>query len=111
ARAAAEHLLPQDARLDRAQKHDEFQRRDVHAGREHVHGDDDLGIRAIAELADALERPVYVRVAVIFCTKASPCLKRSRQMRTSWSACDVCGMSLTAKMRIFGKRPVAASCS
>src|SRR5437016_9249879 len=63
ARAAAEHLLPQDARLDRAQKHDEFQRRDVHAGREHVHGDDDLGIRAIAELADALERPVYVRVA------------------------------------------------
>src|SRR5437879_7126306 len=63
ARAAAEHLLPQDARLDRAQKHDEFQRRDVHAGREHVHGDDDLGIRAIAELADALERAVHVRIA------------------------------------------------
>ena len=63
ARAASEHLLPQDARLHRAQEHDELQRRDVHAGREHVHGDDDLGIGAVAELADALERAVHVRVA------------------------------------------------
>src|SRR5207253_9218430 len=58
ARAASEHLLPQDARLHWAQEYDEFQRRNVHAGREHVHGDDDLGIGAIAEPSDALERAV-----------------------------------------------------
>ena len=63
ARAASEHLLPQDARLHRAQEHDELQRRDVHAGREHVHGDDDLRIGAVAELADALKRAVDIRVA------------------------------------------------
>jgi len=56
-------LLPQDARLHRAQEHDELQRRDVHAGGEHVHGDDDFRIRAVAELADALERAVHVRIA------------------------------------------------
>ena len=63
ARAASEHLLPEDARLHRPQEHDELQRRDVHAGRKHVHGDDDLRIRAIAELADALERAVDIWVA------------------------------------------------
>ena len=47
---------------------------------------------------------------VIFCTKLSPWLKTSRQMRTSWSACDTCGRSFTAKIRIFGKRPVSFSC-
>ncbi len=34
--AATEHLLPQDARLHRTQEDDELQRRDVHAGREHI---------------------------------------------------------------------------
>ena len=48
---------------------------------------------------------------VIFCTKSSPCSKTSRQIRTSWSACEVCGRSLTAKIKIFGKRPVSFSCS
>ena len=62
-RVASEHLHPEDARLDRAQEDDELQRGNVHAGGEHVHGDDDLGIGAVAEFADALERAVHVRVA------------------------------------------------
>lgn len=61
--AAAEHLFPEDAGLDRAEEDDEFEGRDVHAGGEHVHGDDDLGIGAVAELADALEGAVHVGVA------------------------------------------------
>jgi len=46
-----------------------------------------------------------VGLPVIFCTNASPRPKASRAKSTSWSACDVCGRSLTAKMRVLGKRP------
>ena len=56
--AAAEHLLEEDARLHRPQEDDELQVGDVHAGRQQVDGDDDAGVRAVAELADALQRPV-----------------------------------------------------
>jgi hypothetical protein len=59
ARAAAEHLLEQDARLHRAQEDDELQVGDVHAGGQQVHRDDDAGVLAVAELADALERAVH----------------------------------------------------
>ena len=59
ARAASQHLLKQNARFDRAQKHDEFQVRNVYAGREHVYGNDDAGFRTIAKFADALERTIY----------------------------------------------------
>ena len=58
ARAAAEHLLEEDAGLDRPQEDDELQVRDVHAGGEHVHGHDDrrawagCGIRGCAAAAD-----------------------------------------------------------
>ncbi len=47
-------------RLDRPQEDDELQVGDVHAGGEHVHGDDDAGFGPVAELADALQRPVHV---------------------------------------------------
>ena len=57
-RAAAEHLLEQDARLDRAQEDDELEVGDVDAGRQQVDGDDDRRVRAVAELADALQRPI-----------------------------------------------------
>ena len=48
---------------------------------------------------------------VIFWTKASPRPKTSRQMSTSWSAWEVCGRSLAAKIRVLGKRPYCCSCS
>ena len=57
--APAEHLLEQDAGFDRAQEDDEFEVGDVHAGREHVHGDDDAGLLAVAELANLLKGPVH----------------------------------------------------
>ena len=63
ARAASEHLLPQDARLHRPQEHDELQRWNVHAGRKHIDGDDNLRIRAIAELANALKRAIDIGIA------------------------------------------------
>ena len=46
---------------------------------------------------------------VIFWTKSSPWPNTSRQVFTSWSACEVWAMSLTAKMRILGKWPVSFS--
>ena len=104
--AAAEHLLEEDAGFDRAQKDDEFQVRDIHAGGEHVHRDDNAGLRAVAELADALERPVNRGLPVIFCTKESPRPKTSRAVSTSWSAWEVCGRSLAAKISVFGKAAV-----
>lgn len=60
ARAAAEHLLEEDARLYRPQEHDVFEVGDVHAGRQQVDSDDDAGVGAVAELPDALQRPVDV---------------------------------------------------
>ena len=59
ARAAAEHLLEEDAGLHRAQEDDVLQGRDIHAGREHVHGHHDRRVRPVAELADALQRAVH----------------------------------------------------
>ena len=57
-RPAAEHLLEEDARLDRAQEDEELEVGDVDAGGEHVDRDDDAGLRPVAELADPLQRPV-----------------------------------------------------
>ena len=42
---------------------------------------------------------------VILATKASPRPKMSRARSTSWSACEVCGRSLAAKISVLGKRP------
>ena len=55
ARAAAEHLLEQDARLHRPQEDDELQVGDVDAGREQIDRDDDARVRPVAELADSLQ--------------------------------------------------------
>ena len=55
---APEHLLEEDAGLHRAQQDDELQVGDVHSGREQVHGDRHHRPRPVAELADALQRPV-----------------------------------------------------
>ena len=46
ARAAAEHLLEEDAGLHRAQEDDELEVGDVDAGGEQVDGDDDARVRA-----------------------------------------------------------------
>ena len=105
ARAAAEHLLEEDAGLHRAQEDDELQVRDVHAGGEQVHGDDDAGLGPVAELADALERAVHVG-PVIFWTKESPRPKTSRQMSTSWSACEVCGQVVGGEDQGLGEAAV-----
>ena len=59
--AAAEHLLEEDAGLDRPQEDDELQVGDVDAGGEHIDGHDDAGVGPVAELADALQRPVDAR--------------------------------------------------
>ncbi len=58
ARAAAEHLLEQNAGTDRAQEHDDFQIGDVDAGGHEIDRDDDARVLAIAEFADALQRPI-----------------------------------------------------
>jgi len=55
--------------------------------------------------------PSTFGLPVIFWTKSSPWPKISWQTRTSWSAWDVWGISLTAKIKIFGKRPVSSSCA
>ena len=57
-RAAPEHLLEQDPRLDWPQEDQELEVRDVDPGRQEVDGHDDAGVGAVAELADALEGPV-----------------------------------------------------
>src|SRR5262249_41767518 len=59
ARTAAQHLLEQNEGLDRAKQDDELQIRDVYAGREHVHCDDDARIGPVAELANALKRAIH----------------------------------------------------
>ena len=56
--AAAEHLLEQDAGLDRPQEDDELQVGDVDTGRQQVDGDNDFRVRPVAELADLLQRPI-----------------------------------------------------
>ena len=63
ARAAAEHLLEEDAGLHRAEEDDEFQIGNIDAGREHIDRHHDAGLLAVAELADALERAVHGRAA------------------------------------------------
>ena len=47
---------------------------------------------------------------MILATNASPWPKMSRARSTSWSAWEVCGRSLAAKISVFGKRPCSASC-
>ena len=76
ARAAPQHLLEQDAGLDRPQEDDELQVGNVHAGGQQVHRDHDAGLRAVAELADLLQRPIRLG-PVIFRTKPSPRPKTS----------------------------------
>ena len=49
--AAALHLLEEVAALDRAHEHHDLQRLDVGAGGDHVHGDDDARVVAVAERA------------------------------------------------------------
>ena len=49
--------------FDRPQEDDELQVGNVHAGGEHIDGDDDARARAVAELADALQGPVHGRAA------------------------------------------------
>jgi hypothetical protein len=56
-------LFPEDTRLYRPQKHDEFKSRNIHAGCKHVHADHDLGIWPVAKLTDTLQRPVHVGIA------------------------------------------------
>ncbi len=58
ARAAADHLLEEDAALHRAQEDDELQVGDVHAGGEQVDGHRNARGRPVAELADLLQRTV-----------------------------------------------------
>src|SRR5262249_30655827 len=63
ARAATEHLLKEDARLHRAQEHDELQVGNIDARAEHVHGHDNRWLRPIPELPDALQGSVDGRAA------------------------------------------------
>ena len=56
--AAAEHLLEQDAGLDRTQEDEEFKVGNIDASREQIDRHDDLRVRPIAELADLLQRSV-----------------------------------------------------
>jgi hypothetical protein len=58
ASSPAQHLLEQDAALDGPQEDDELEIGDVDAGRQQIDGDRDAGIGAMAELPDALQRPV-----------------------------------------------------
>jgi hypothetical protein len=64
--AAAHHLGKENAGFHRTQKDDVFEIGNIDAGGEHVHCDDDAGIGAIAELADALEGTVHVGAASDF---------------------------------------------
>ena len=107
-RAAAEHLLEQDAGLHRAQEDEELEVGDVDAGGEQVDGDDDFGVRPVAELADPLQRPIDA-AGDLGDERRRPGRRCRGPASTSWSACDVCGRSLAAKMSVFGKRPVSAS--
>ena len=59
-RSSAEHLLEQNARLHRSKEDDEFQVRNINAGREHIDTDDDVRFGPIAELADSLQRSVDI---------------------------------------------------
>ena len=58
ARAAAEHLLEQDAGLHRAQEHQELEVGDVDAGGQKVDGDDDLGVGRLRNLRIFSQRSV-----------------------------------------------------
>ncbi len=58
ASAAAEHLLEQNAGADRAHKDDDFQVGNIDAGGHEIDRDDDAGILAVAEFADALQRAI-----------------------------------------------------
>ena len=49
AHAAALHLLEEGAGFDRAHEEDDLDRLDVGAGGDHVHGDGDAGVVAVAE--------------------------------------------------------------
>ncbi len=53
-----EHLLEEDARLDRPQEDDALEVGDVDACSQQVYGDGDDGLRTVSELADALQRTV-----------------------------------------------------
>ncbi len=101
--AAAEHLLEQDARLHRPQEDDELQVRDVDAGGEQVDGHDDARVGPVAELADALQRPVDA--AGDLGDEGVAAAEDVAGLVTSWSACEVCGRSLAAKISVLGKRP------
>ncbi len=79
--------------------------------RQHVHRNNDRRVRAIAKLADALQRPVHCRASGDFLHERIPASKTSRARSTSWSAWEVCGRSLTAKISVFGNRPYRSSCS
>ena len=63
------------------------------------------GSGPVAELADALQRPVHVGLPVIFAHERFAAAEDVAARSTSWSACDVCGRSLAAKISVFGNRP------
>lgn len=56
ANAAALHLLEEHAALDRPHEHDDLDRPDVGAGADHVHGDGDARLEAVAERLDQVAR-------------------------------------------------------
>ena len=105
ARPAAEHLLEEDARPHRAQKHDELEVRDIDAGGQMSTVTTIAGCGRLRNSrmrwSGRSTRPV------ILATNASPMPKASRQMSTSWSAWEMCGRSFAAKMSVFGNRPVS----
>ena len=104
--AAAEHLLEQDAGLDRAEEDDELQVGDVHAGAHQVHGDGDAGVGAVAELADALQRAVHP-AGDLRDEAVAPAEGVAAERRRAGRRGDVCGRSLAAKISVLGNRPYA----
>ena len=75
ARAASEHLLPQNARFNRAQKDDEFQRGYINTGRKHIDGHDNFWIRTIAKFPNALKRPINIWITGNFLNKVIALIK------------------------------------
>src|SRR5206468_2893288 len=57
-RTSPQHLLEQDSRSHRTQKHQEFEIGDVDACRQHIDRYHDHRLRSVSKFPDALKRPV-----------------------------------------------------
>ncbi len=67
--------------------------------------DDDAGLGRLRNSRMRCKGRSTVGLPVIFCTNESPRPKTSRHRLTSWSACEMCGRSLAAKISVLGNRP------